>query len=419
MSESAVAQVNKPEVQGPTPVLEALLGFVTLALACFAATWCPDGLGRDLAWFIFVGAWAVLAAFIPKVFTAKGSRSAFVFGGMLFFGLFCLAMTLLNWMGSAGSQKAFLVSTVVVVVATIVTRILFGKFLTRPGVAALDEQGWASLTSYKRVQGQRVRRLTMITLIVAAVTGAMSLLNAGFGSRWISDLPLTGKIEITDPQGARFDNPPLKAGDKLSRDQYKALLLDYGNKVLVGGEAVTVTIDGTEKTFRPGELISKEVAAKAQNALRDARRDGDIQDLKTSEIVQPESKKIEQLGLMLLPGGQLKVVALSLLGFFLVWRLVNVPSFADFLIATDSEMSKVSWPPLKKLWRDTIVVVAGMFLMGGMIMAIDWVWRGVLTSISVLQFPATTDDKNRSEDLKPWPAARESAAAAATAGQKQ
>jgi hypothetical protein len=61
MSESAVAQVNKTEVQGATPVLEALLGFVTLALACFAATWCPDGLGRDIAWFVFVGAWAVLA----------------------------------------------------------------------------------------------------------------------------------------------------------------------------------------------------------------------------------------------------------------------------------------------------------------------------------------------------------------------
>jgi preprotein translocase SecE subunit len=122
---------------------------------------------------------------------------------------------------------------------------------------------------------------------------------------------------------------------------------------------------------------------------------------------------------MLLPGGQLKVVALSLLGFYLVWRLVNVPAFADFLIATDSEMSKVSWPPFKKLWRDTLVVVAGMFLMGGMIMAIDWVWRGVLTSISVLQFPATPDDKNRSEDLKPWPAARETAAAAATAEQKK
>jgi len=64
-------------------------------------------------------------------------------------------------------------------------------------------------------------------------------------------------------------------------------------------------------------------------------------------------------------------------------------------------------------------VVTGMFLMGGMIMAMDWVWRGVLTSISVLQFPATTDDKNRSEDLKPWPAAPDNTAAAATAGQKQ
>lgn len=419
MSESAIAQAGKPEGKGGLPVLEALMGFVMLALACFAATWCPDGLGRDLAWFVFVGSWAVLAAFVPRIFPAKGSRSAFVVGGFFFLALFCLSLTLLNWMEKSGGQQAYLISAVLVVFLTIGARLFISRFLTRTAVAAMDDQGWTSLGSFKRVQGQRVRRLTMITLLIAVVSGAMSLMNAGYGARWFAEFPLSGKFEIVDPHDAKYNKIPLKAGDSFSREQYQTLQNDLKDLVLVGGEAVTVTIDGAESSFKPGDLIPRDLAKKIQNILRDGRREGDNQELKTSEAVLPETRKIDQLGMLLLPEGQLKVVALSIIGFFLIWRLVNVPSFADFLIATDSEMSKVSWPPLKKLWRDTLVVVTGMFLMGGMIMAMDWVWRGVLTSISVLQFPATTDDKNRSEDLKPWPAAPDNTAAAATAGQKQ
>ena len=419
MSESAIAQAGKPEGKGGLPVLEALMGFVMLALACFAATWCPDGLGRDLAWFVFVGSWAVLAAFVPRIFPAKGSRSAFVVGGFFFLALFCLSLTLLNWMEKSGGQQAFLISAVLVVFLTIGARLFISRFLTRSAVATMDDQGWISLGSFKRVQGQRVRRLTMITLLIAVVSGAMSLMNAGYGARWFAEFPLSGKFEIVDPHDAKYNKIPLKAGDSFSREQYQTLQNDLKDLVLVGGEAVTVTIDGAESSFKPGDLIPRDLAKKIQNILRDGRREGDNQELKTSEAVLPETRKIDQLGMLLLPEGQLKVVALSIIGFFLIWRLVNVPSFADFLIATDSEMSKVSWPPLKKLWRDTLVVVTGMFLMGGMIMAMDWVWRGVLTSISVLQFPATTDDKNRSEDLKPWPAAPDNTAAAATAGQKQ
>ena len=37
-------------------------------------------------------------------------------------------------------------------------------------------------------------------------------------------------------------------------------------------------------------------------------------------------------------------VALGLLGGWIAFRLVNLPSFADFLIAVEAEMNKVSWP---------------------------------------------------------------------------
>jgi preprotein translocase subunit SecE len=38
-------------------------------------------------------------------------------------------------------------------------------------------------------------------------------------------------------------------------------------------------------------------------------------------------------------------------GLWLGYRLVNLPSFADFLIAVEAEMNKVSWPSQTELIR--------------------------------------------------------------------
>ena len=413
MAEVAPAGLDGPKVSRGINLVEPLAGFATLAAACFAATWCPDGLGRDLAWFLFIGAWIVLAAFSPSVFPRKGGKSAFVAGGSFLFILLCMTFYLLGGLQEADTQndlsRLWLILLVIPVV--ILARIVLDRYLTGGGAAALDEQGWFSMGSYKRVQGQRVRRSTMLTLIITAVTGVLAMQNAGIVSRWIVPVPYSGEVQVTDPHDAQYDTPPVKENDVLTRADFARRRLEWSNKVLIGGQEVVVTLDGKEVTFRPGTVVDIPLVKRAESALIDLRKEGENQDLKSTKLVGPDVKNVDQFGLMVLPGDQLKIVALSALGFFLVWRLVNVPAFADFLIATDSEMSKVSWPPVKKLWRDTMVVVVGMFLMGGMIMAIDWIWRGALTSISVLQFPTTTDDKNRSEDLKPWPS-REIAASA-------
>ena len=47
---------------------------------------------------------------------------------------------------------------------------------------------------------------------------------------------------------------------------------------------------------------------------------------------------------------------------WLGWRLVNYPPFADFLIATEAEMNKVSWTTRKRLVQDTIIVLMTMLL---------------------------------------------------------
>lgn len=45
------------------------------------------------------------------------------------------------------------------------------------------------------------------------------------------------------------------------------------------------------------------------------------------------------------------------LGCWISFRIVNIPSFADFLIAVEAEMNKVSWPSRKELIRSSAVVI--------------------------------------------------------------
>ena len=65
----------------------------------------------------------------------------------------------------------------------------------------------------------------------------------------------------------------------------------------------------------------------------------------------------------------------ALAGFWLGFRLVNWPRFADFLINVEIEMSKVSWASWDYLVRATIVVVSVMFLTGAVLFAFDLFWK--------------------------------------------
>jgi preprotein translocase SecE subunit len=84
-------------------------------------------------------------------------------------------------------------------------------------------------------------------------------------------------------------------------------------------------------------------------------------------------------------------------GWF-AWRLVNWPTFADFLIATEAEMNKVSWTTRKRLYQDTIVVLVAVILLTFFLFVVDIVWIKVLTSplIQVLQHdPGAAARKNQ------------------------
>src|SRR4051812_43154232 len=68
----------------------------------------------------------------------------------------------------------------------------------------------------------------------------------------------------------------------------------------------------------------------------------------------------------------LGIIAAVIVGYcLLVWRLMNKPTNADFLIATDSEMKKVNWTSRKELIGSTKVVIIFMFLIALLLFGFD------------------------------------------------
>lgn len=78
-------------------------------------------------------------------------------------------------------------------------------------------------------------------------------------------------------------------------------------------------------------------------------------------------------------------ILISVVGFWLIFRLVNFPSFAEFLISVQGEMNKVSWASWDELVRATIVVLSTMFVLGIVLFVYDSWWTWFLSLIRVLQ----------------------------------
>jgi preprotein translocase subunit SecE len=74
--------------------------------------------------------------------------------------------------------------------------------------------------------------------------------------------------------------------------------------------------------------------------------------------------------------------ALALVLGWFIFRVIHFPPFAEFLIATEAEMNKVSWTSKEDLYRSTMVVL----IMAVFLFVVDWLWLFILRNIGVLQF---------------------------------
>ena len=71
-------------------------------------------------------------------------------------------------------------------------------------------------------------------------------------------------------------------------------------------------------------------------------------------------------------------------GFWTAYRIVNYARFADFLIAVEAEMNKVSWPSRGELIRSSIVVIFVIFSLAIILFGFDLFWRGLFQFCGIL-----------------------------------
>jgi len=78
----------------------------------------------------------------------------------------------------------------------------------------------------------------------------------------------------------------------------------------------------------------------------------------------------------------------ALLFFLLAWlvlKLVNSPRCADFMIATEGEMKKVSWSSRKEIMSSTLVVIITVAVMALLLMFVDLGFSWLFYEIGVLK----------------------------------
>ena len=81
----------------------------------------------------------------------------------------------------------------------------------------------------------------------------------------------------------------------------------------------------------------------------------------------------------LLPPAVLGAVTMIIaaIGGWLAFRVINWAPFADFLIAVEAEMAKVSWPSYAETYSSTIVVLTILGLLALLIFVFDIFWYSV------------------------------------------
>ena len=77
--------------------------------------------------------------------------------------------------------------------------------------------------------------------------------------------------------------------------------------------------------------------------------------------------------------------AVAVLGCWLAFRVIHHEKFAEFLIATETEVEKVHWPDRQHVHRASVVVIVTMLMMGAMLFVFDVIWRYIFEAVGFLK----------------------------------
>jgi preprotein translocase subunit SecE len=75
---------------------------------------------------------------------------------------------------------------------------------------------------------------------------------------------------------------------------------------------------------------------------------------------------------------------LCLAGLWVSYRMVNMPNFADFLIAVEAEINKVSWPTRGELFRASMVVLICIIVLALILFGYDIIWQWIFRMLHIL-----------------------------------
>ena len=260
---------------------------------------------------------------LERQFQQPGLRAGVAIGAFAMFIALWLTMVFGNWLQT---RPLGLVGPVLTLAVLGGLGFLIFKLFFRPAWAlrlqGYEENGWFHATSYKGNQGLRVRRGTLLAILIIGALGIITLVRT-------------------------------KA---LGTDRLEANNWEWTIPYTSGGESA-----GMEQAD-PGRVLPL---------------------IFKVNVVVPV------------------IMAIAL--FWFAWRVVNWPTFADFLIATEAEINKVSWTSRKRLVQDTIVVLVTVILMTTFLFVVDILWiKGLsLPWIHVLQVDIKAEAK-KNEQTAGW-----------------
>jgi preprotein translocase SecE subunit len=293
-----------------------------------------------------------------------------------------------NWVygpSSPGETIGIAITAAVgIVLLVLAVRFVFMAPSFGAKMVGFEEQGWFTANSYKRLQGQRVRRGTILGILILIGCGIWSLNQhqtlAGTKD-WAVNIPFTGKETVTALNDAAVVFPDRATPFETDLGTFRRENARLKDNFLRLEEDIHYEKGDTQVAHSKGDVITKDEWDKARVALKREPT------AKTPDLAVGVANYTT---LTLLPDIRYTVpILLAALAIWGAWRVVNVPSFADFLIATEAELNKVSWTSRRRLIQDTIVVLITVVFFTVFLFLVDVAWGWVLSArpVGVIKVP--------------------------------
>jgi preprotein translocase SecE subunit len=372
----------------------------------------PHSIGADAALgLVMLAAAAALAVVGVRLLGGKavpGIRAGIFMGLVWFLIVLLLARWASTWVeywtygglfGASGPTVGPIVSGVI----ALFFLFLGVRWFLKPGwerfLVRLEAQGWFSARAYKPLQGLKVRRGTIFGILILVGAGIWTLRSHGTlehgAKNWELNIPFTGRVTIANPGDTR-----LAVGDVVNRFQ-----LQDANREVDPATHVKVYLANDAAMppyrYRVGQIVPR---SEFDEAVRKLTQENLLPPRGVDPV--PASGDLTFATLTLLPSLPITIPLLLLaISLWLAWRIVNMPTFADFLIATEAELNKVSWTTQRRLVQDTVVVLVTTLLLAVFLFAMDQTWRVILSwkPIGVLQVPEEkAGGANTNVEQRPW-----------------